>query len=84
MEKLSPSVAIGMSSCARYQIDPRSHVVKARRMKTMQRLVIHHQSVSQGLGWTGQTRTLASLHISISSSCTSLATTTYNYRYLAP
>jgi hypothetical protein len=49
----------------------------------VQSLVIHHQSVSQSLSWTGQTRTLASLHLSISSSCTALATTTHN-KYLAP
>jgi hypothetical protein len=53
-------------------------------MKTMQNLVIHHQSVRQSLGWTGQTRMLASLHLSISSSCTTLATTTHNNKYLAP
>jgi hypothetical protein len=29
---------------------PRSRVVKARRTKTMQSLVIHHRSVSQSLG----------------------------------
>jgi hypothetical protein len=40
--------------------------------------------VSQSLGWTGQTRTLASLHLSISSSCTALARTTHNNKYLAP
>jgi hypothetical protein len=32
----------------------------------------------------GQTRMLASLHLSISSSCTKLATTTHNNKYLAP
>jgi hypothetical protein len=63
---------------------PRSHVGKARRMKTVRSLVIHHRSVSQGLGWTGQTRMLASLHLSISSSCTTLVTTTHNNKYLAP
>jgi hypothetical protein len=52
-------------------------------MKTMQSLVIHHWSVSQSLGWMGQTRMLASLHLSISSSCTTLATTTHNKKYLA-
>jgi hypothetical protein len=36
------------------------------------------------LGWTGQTRALASLHLSISSSCTALATTIHNKKYLAP
>jgi hypothetical protein len=63
---------------------PRSRAVKVRRMKSVQSLVIHHRSVSQSLGWTGQTRTLASLHLSISSSCTTLATTTHNNKYLAP
>jgi hypothetical protein len=53
-------------------------------MKTVRSLVIHHRSVSQSLDWTGQTRTLASLHLSISSSCTTLATTTHNNKYLAP
>jgi hypothetical protein len=53
-------------------------------MKTVRSLVIHHRSKSQSLGWTGQTRTLASLHLSISSSCTTLATTTHNNKYLAP
>jgi hypothetical protein len=32
----------------------------------------------------GQMRMLASLHLSISSSCTALATTTHNNKYLAP
>jgi hypothetical protein len=32
--------------------------------------------VSHSLGWMGQTRTLALLHLSISSFCTALATTT--------
>jgi hypothetical protein len=45
--------------------------------------VIHHRSVSQSLGWTGQTRMLVSLHLSISSSCIALTTTTHN-KYLAP
>jgi hypothetical protein len=53
-------------------------------MKTVQSLVIHHQSVSQSLSWMGQMRMLASLHLSISSSCTSLSTTTHNNKYLAP
>jgi hypothetical protein len=62
---------------------PRSHVVKARRMKIVRSIVIHHWSMSQSLGCTSQTRMLASLHLSISSSCTALATTTHN-KYLAP
>jgi hypothetical protein len=36
------------------------------------------------IDWIGQARTLASLHLSISSSCTALATTTHNNKYLAP
>jgi hypothetical protein len=32
---------------------PRSRAVKAQRMKTVRSLVIHHQSMSQSLGWTG-------------------------------
>jgi hypothetical protein len=63
---------------------PQSRAVKARRTKTVWSLVIHHRSVSQSLGWTGQTRTLASLHLSISSSYTTLATTKHNKKYLAP
>jgi hypothetical protein len=62
----------------------RSCAVKAQRMKTVRSLVIHHRSVSQSLGWMCQTRTLTSLYLSISSSCTALATTTHNNRYLAP
>jgi hypothetical protein len=53
-------------------------------MKTMKSLVIHHRSMSQSLGWMGQTRMLASLHLSISSSCTALAIITHNKKYLAP
>jgi hypothetical protein len=62
----------------------RSHAVKAQRMKTMQSLVIHHRSVSQSLSWMGQMRMLASLHLSISSSCIALATTTHNNKYQVP
>jgi hypothetical protein len=40
--------------------------------------------VNQSLGLTGPTRELASLHSTTSSSCTSLATTTHNKKYLAP
>jgi hypothetical protein len=58
------------------RLSPQSRAVKARRMKTMWSLVIHHRSMSQSLGWMGQTGTLASLHLSISSSCIALATTT--------
>jgi hypothetical protein len=54
------------------------------KMKTVQSLVIHHWSMSQSLGWMGQMRTLASLHLSISSSCIALATTAHNNKYLAP
>jgi hypothetical protein len=32
---------------------PQSRAVKARRMKTVWSLVIHHRRVSQSLGWTG-------------------------------
>jgi hypothetical protein len=39
--------------------------------------------VNQSLGWTGQTRALASLHSTTSSSCTTLAITTHNKKYLA-
>jgi hypothetical protein len=46
--------------------------------------VIHHWSMSQSLGWMGQTRMLASLYLSISSSCTALATTKHNNKYRAP
>jgi hypothetical protein len=46
--------------------------------------VIHHRSMSQSLSWTGQMRMLASLHLSISSSCTTHVTTTHNNKYLAP
>jgi hypothetical protein len=53
-------------------------------MKTVRSLVIHHQIVSQRLGWMGQTRTLTSLHLSISSSSTAFATTTHNNKYLEP
>jgi hypothetical protein len=42
---------------------PRSHAVKAQRRKTVQSLMIHHWSVSESLGWMGQTRMLASLHL---------------------
>jgi hypothetical protein len=66
------------------RLSPQSRAVKARRMKTMWSLVIHHRSMSQSLGWMGQTGTLASLHLSISSSCIALATTTYNNMYVAP
>jgi hypothetical protein len=55
---------------------PRSNAVMAQKMKTMQNPMIHHQSVSHSLGWMGQTRTLSLLHLSISSFCTALATTT--------
>jgi hypothetical protein len=54
-------------------------------MKTVVSLVIHcHQSVNQSLVWTGQMRVLASLHSTTSSSCTTLATTTHNKKYLPP
>jgi hypothetical protein len=59
-------------------VDPpphRSRAVKAQRTKTVWSLVIHHRSVSQSLGWMGQMRMLASLHLSISSSFTAHATT---------
>jgi hypothetical protein len=45
--------------CKRADLPPRCHAVKARGTKTMQSLVIHHRSVSQSLGWTGQMRTLS-------------------------
>jgi hypothetical protein len=61
---------------------PWSHAVKARRTKTVRSLVIHHRSTSQSLDWMGQMRMLASLHLSIYSSCTALATTTQN-KFLA-
>jgi hypothetical protein len=40
--------------------------------------------MNQSLGWMGQMRALASLHSTTSSSCTTLATTTHNKKYLAP
>jgi hypothetical protein len=40
--------------------------------------------VNQSLGWMGQTRMLASLHSTTSSSCTILVITTHNKKYLAP
>jgi hypothetical protein len=55
------------------------------RTKTVMSLANHyHHSVNQSLSWTGQTRALASLHSTTSSSCTTLATTTHNKKYLAP
>jgi hypothetical protein len=39
--------------------------------------------MNQSLGWTDQTRVLASLYSTTSSSCTTLATTTKNKKYLA-
>jgi hypothetical protein len=63
---------------------PRSLAVKAQRMKTVQSLVIHPRSVSQSIRCTGHMRMLASLHPSISLSCTSLVTTTHNKKYQAP
>jgi hypothetical protein len=58
------------------QPSPRCRAMKARRTKIVWSLVIHHWSVSQSLGWMGHTRMLASLHLSISSSCIVLVTTT--------
>jgi hypothetical protein len=40
--------------------------------------------MNQSLSWRGQTRALASLHSTTSSSYTALATTTHNKKYLAP
>jgi hypothetical protein len=66
-------------------LTPRSRVAMARRMKTVVSLVIRcHWSVNQSLGWTGQTRALASLHSTTSSSDTTVATITHNKKYLAP
>jgi hypothetical protein len=63
----------------------RSRVAIAQRTKIEVSLAIYcHQSVNQSLGWMGQTRALASLHSTTSSSCTTLATTTHNKKYLAP
>jgi hypothetical protein len=57
----------------------------ARRMKTAVSLVIRcHRSMNQSLGWMDQMRALASLHLTTSSSYTTLATTTHNKKYLAP
>jgi hypothetical protein len=42
-----------------------------------------HRSMNQSLGWTGQTRALASFHSTTSSSCTTLATTTH-MKFLTP
>jgi hypothetical protein len=56
----------------------------AQTKKTVRNLVIHHRNMSESLGWMGQTRTLASLHLAISSSCIVLATKTHNNKYLAP
>jgi hypothetical protein len=62
-----------------------SRVALARRTKTVVSLAIRcHRSVNQILGWMGQMRVLASLHSTTSSSCTTLATTTHNKKYLAP
>jgi hypothetical protein len=64
---------------------PRSRAVMARRTKTTVSLVIHcHWRVNHSLSWMGQTRVLASLHSTTPSSCTTLATTTHNKKYLAP
>jgi hypothetical protein len=40
--------------------------------------------MNQSLDWMGQIRALTSLHSTTSSSCTTLATTTYNKKYLSP
>jgi hypothetical protein len=40
--------------------------------------------MNQSVGWTGQMRALFSLHSITSSSCTTLATTAHNNKYLAP
>jgi hypothetical protein len=58
---------------------PRSRAVMARRKNTALSFVTCcHWSVSQSLGWMGQTRALA-----VSSSCTTLATT-HKEKYLSP
>jgi hypothetical protein len=53
-------------------------------MKTAASFAIHCDwSVNWSLGWMGQRRALASIH-STTPSCTILATTTHNKKYLAP
>jgi hypothetical protein len=54
-------------------------------MKTATSLVIYsYWNMNQSLSWMSQTRALASLHTTTSSSCTTLETTTHNKKYLAP
>jgi hypothetical protein len=64
---------------------PRPRAAMAQRTKIVASLAICcHRSVNQSLNWTGQTRALSSLHSTISSSYTALATTIHNKKYLAP
>jgi hypothetical protein len=43
-----------------------------------------HWSMNHSLSWAGQMRALASLHSTTSSSCTTLATTIHDKKYLHP
>jgi hypothetical protein len=57
----------------------------AQRTKTAVNLVIRYdRSMNQSLSWMGQMRALASPDSTTSSSCTALATTAHNKKYLAP
>jgi hypothetical protein len=57
----------------------------AQKMKTVVSHATYcHRSVNQSLGRMGETRAIASLHSTTSSSCTTFATTTHNMKYLAP